>query len=87
MQRSKGKKQGLTDGLLDAPALWVNPDGSHASTVLAHSASDDALILTGDVDAYNRAHPDAPVSEVVSDVISLSLSYWRKNGLLSARPD
>ena len=64
----------------------MNPDGSHASTVLAHSTStsasdnDGALVLTGDVDAYNRAHPDAPVSEVVSARASLSpsLAYWQK---------
>ncbi len=49
-------------------ALWVNPDGSHASTILAYSASDNALVLTGDVSAYNRAHADSPVSEVVSDI-------------------
>ena len=67
----------------------MNPDGSHASTVLAHSASAGALVLTGDVDAYNRAHPDAPVEEVVSGVhVPLSLSLSRigeKKGLLSAR--
>ncbi|KAM5545484.1 hypothetical protein V8D89_000522 [Ganoderma adspersum] len=51
-------------------ALWVNPDGSHASTTLAHSAFDNALVLTGDVNAYNRAHPDSPVSEVALFFVS-----------------
>ncbi|PIL34555.1 hypothetical protein GSI_03333 [Ganoderma sinense ZZ0214-1] len=51
-------------------ALWVNPDGSHVNTVLAHGASAGALVLTGDVDAYNRAHPDAPVSEVALYLVS-----------------
>ncbi|TFK86969.1 hypothetical protein K466DRAFT_565680 [Polyporus arcularius HHB13444] len=43
--------------------LWVNPDGAHAKTTLAYSATDGALLLTGDVDAYNQAHPEAPVAE------------------------
>ncbi|KAI1793753.1 hypothetical protein LXA43DRAFT_204475 [Ganoderma leucocontextum] len=50
--------------------LWVNPDGSHARSVLAYSASDDALLLTGDVSAYNRAHPGSPVSEVALFFVS-----------------
>ncbi|CDO69730.1 hypothetical protein BN946_scf184697.g2 [Trametes cinnabarina] len=45
-------------------AHWVNPDGSHPRTHVAYSARDGALLLTGDVDAYNEAHPDDALSEV-----------------------
>ena len=46
----------------------MNPDGSHPRTTLAFRASDRALVLAGDVGAYNSAHGDAPVSEAVSGV-------------------
>ncbi|KAI0755582.1 hypothetical protein C8Q74DRAFT_1373364 [Fomes fomentarius] len=49
---------------------WVNPDGSHPRTTLAYSESDGALVLTGDVSAYNQAHPDAQVSEVALFFVS-----------------
>ncbi|RPD52393.1 hypothetical protein L226DRAFT_258859 [Lentinus tigrinus ALCF2SS1-7] len=42
---------------------WVNPDGSHPKTTLAYSTTDGALLLTGDIDAYNQAHPSAPLVE------------------------
>ncbi|KAI0697186.1 hypothetical protein C8T65DRAFT_755526 [Cerioporus squamosus] len=49
---------------------WVNPDGSHAKTTLAYSAADGALLLVGDVDAYNQAHPDAPLAEAALYYVS-----------------
>ncbi|KAH9850985.1 hypothetical protein C2E23DRAFT_860967 [Lenzites betulinus] len=38
-------------------AHWVNPDGSHPRTRVAARARDGALVLTGDVAAYNAAAP------------------------------
>ena len=54
-------------------AYWVNPDGSHARTAVAYSARANALVLTGEggVGAYNEAHPDAPVVEVVSSSVAV----------------
>ncbi len=57
-------RTGLDSGT--TAALWVNPDGAHAKTTLVYSATDGALLLTGDIDAYNQAHPEAPVAEAVS---------------------
>ncbi|KAI8977795.1 hypothetical protein BD414DRAFT_155933 [Trametes punicea] len=51
-------------------AHWVNPDGSHPKTRVAYSAHDGSLVLTGDVDAYNKAHPDDPVTEVALYFVS-----------------
>ncbi|KAI0631454.1 hypothetical protein C8Q77DRAFT_1074538 [Trametes polyzona] len=53
----------------DAPtqslvAHWVNPDGSHPRTRVAVRARDGVLVLTGDVGAYNEAHPGEPIYEV-----------------------
>ncbi|OSC97168.1 hypothetical protein PYCCODRAFT_1472054 [Trametes coccinea BRFM310] len=45
-------------------AHWVNPDGSHPKTRVAYNAHNGTLLLTGDVDAYNQAHADEPLSEV-----------------------
>ncbi|KAI0329472.1 hypothetical protein GY45DRAFT_1346523 [Cubamyces sp. BRFM 1775] len=45
-------------------AHWVNPDGSHPHTRVAYRARDGALFVTGDVAAYNAAHPGDGVSEV-----------------------
>ncbi|KAL7278242.1 hypothetical protein ACG7TL_008218 [Trametes sanguinea] len=45
-------------------AHWVNPDGSHPKTRVAYNAHNGTLLLTGDVDAYNLAHADEPLSEV-----------------------
>ncbi|KAI9059839.1 hypothetical protein FKP32DRAFT_1605769 [Trametes sanguinea] len=45
-------------------AHWVNPDGSHPKTRVAYNAHNGTLVLTGDVDAYNKAHADEPVTEV-----------------------
>ena len=39
----------------------MNPDGSHPRTSAAYRATDGALVLTGDVAAYNAAHPGALV--------------------------
>ncbi|RDX45958.1 hypothetical protein OH76DRAFT_917500 [Lentinus brumalis] len=50
--------------------LWVNPDGAHAKTTLAYSAIDGALLLAGDIDAYNQAHPEAPVTEAALYYVS-----------------
>lgn len=51
-------------------AHWVNPDGSHPRTRVAVRAGDGALVLTGDVAAYNQAHPGDVVYEVVSAAIA-----------------
>ncbi|OJT10617.1 hypothetical protein TRAPUB_12865 [Trametes pubescens] len=45
-------------------AHWVNPDGSHPRTRVAVRARDGALVLTGDVGAYNEAHKGDVVYEV-----------------------
>ncbi len=51
-------------------AHWVNPDGSHPRTRVAVRARDGALVLTGDVGAYNEAHKGDVVYEVVSAAIA-----------------
>ncbi|KAI0354441.1 hypothetical protein OH77DRAFT_502305 [Trametes cingulata] len=51
-------------------AHWVNPDGSHPKTRVAYSARDGSLILTGDVGAYQQAHPNDNVSEVTLHFVS-----------------
>ncbi|KAI0370749.1 hypothetical protein BV20DRAFT_1035697 [Pilatotrama ljubarskyi] len=51
-------------------AHWVNPDGSHPKTRVAYSARDGSLVLTGDVAAYQQAHPDDHVSEVTLQFVS-----------------
>lgn len=48
----------------------MNPDGSHPRTRVAVRARDGALVLTGDVAAYNQAHPGDVVYEVVSAAIA-----------------
>ncbi|KAI0824441.1 hypothetical protein BC628DRAFT_1420175 [Trametes gibbosa] len=51
-------------------AHWVNPDGSHPKTEVAMRVRDGALVLTGDVGAYNRAHAQDPVYEVTLQFVS-----------------
>lgn len=61
-------------------AHWVNPDGSHPRTRVAVRAGDGALVLTGDVAAYNQAHP----GDVVYEVVSAAIAPRRAHGELTS---
>ena len=47
-------------------AQWINPDGSKPHTIIGYDIRENQFVVTGDIDEWEREHPDLFASPVVS---------------------